>query len=595
VQCKNGAQIWVSSSTRAYFDENGKVVRYEGVVSDITEGKRAQELTQIRMRLLEFATVPSLEELLRKILDEAERLVDSAIGFYHFVDPDQKTLSLQTWSTATLERFCKAESKGLHYDISQAGVWVDCIRQRRPLIHNDYASLPHRKGLPEGHATVIRELVVPIFREDRIVAILGVGNKPQDYTGQDVEIVSYLADVAYEIVQAKRAEEEQKKLQDQLFQAQKFEAIGTLAGGIAHDFNNLLMGIQGRASLISFDLEPSHPLSEHINAIEEYVRGATDLTKQLLGFARGGKYEVRTIDINELLLESATMFGRTKKEIRIHIKLQDPSPVVAADRGQIEQVLLNLYVNAWQAMPYGGELYLETKNVTLDEADCMPYQAEPGRYAKISVMDTGIGMDDSVRKRIFDPFFTTKEKSRGTGLGLASAYGIVKNHSGIITVDSKVGQGSTFHIYLPISSEKVHREKAQEEKLVKGSGTILIVDDEKLIIDVGQKMLEKLGYTVLIAASGKKAVETITEKGDDIDLVILDLVMPGMDGGTAFDIIREIQPKMPMILSSGYSIEGQAADIMRRGCNGFIQKPFNLSELSQQVRKVLDKVNQSDQ
>ena len=229
---------------------------------------------------------------------------------------------------------------------------------------------------------------------------------------------------------------ENTKLERQLQQSQKFEAIGTLAGGIAHDFNNLLMGIQGRASLMSVDLESSHPHSEHIKAIEGYIRSATDLTKQLLGFARGGKYEVRPIDINVLLIESAAMFGRTKKEIRIHNKLQNPPPVVEVDRRQIEQVLLNLYVNAWQAMPDGGEIYLETKIVTLDDAYCKPHQVKPGRYAKVSVTDTGIGMDESVCQRIFDPFFTTKEKARGTGLGLSSAYGIIKNHAGILTVYS---------------------------------------------------------------------------------------------------------------------------------------------------------------
>ena len=263
---------------------------------------------------------------------------------------------------------------------------------------------------------------------------------------------------------------ENKRLEDQLHQSQKMEAIGTLAGGIAHDFNNLLMGIQGWVSLISIDLEPSHPHTEHIKAIEDSIRGGANLTSQLLGFARGGKYEERPIDINELLLESATMFGRTKKEIHIHTKLQNQSPVVAADRSQIEQVLLNLYINAWQAMPDGGELYLETKIVTLDDAFCKPYQVKPGDYAKVSVTDTGIGMDESIRQQIFDPFFTTKDKGRGTGLGLASAYGIIKNHAGIITVYSQVGQGTTFNIYLPISRQKGISRGSHRNRACQGIG-----------------------------------------------------------------------------------------------------------------------------
>jgi len=381
---------------------------------------------------------------------------------------------------------------------------------------------------------------------------------------------------------------EKTKLEHQLKQTQKFEAVATLAGGIAHDFNNLLMGIQGRASLMSVELESSNPHLEHIKAIEDYIRSATDLTKQLLGFARGGKYEVRPIDINELLLASATMFGRTKKEIRIHTKLQNPPPVVAVDRGQIEQVLLNLYINAWQAMPDGGELYLETKIVALDNAYCKPYQAKPGRYAKVSVTDTGIGMDESICRRIFDPFFTTKEKARGTGLGLSSAYGIIKNHDGIIAVYSEVGQGTTFNIYLPVSHVATYRDVPTETELVKGSETILLVDDEDMIIKVAQAMLEKLGYRVIVAKDGEQAVDTVKRKGNEIDLVILDLIMPGIKGGKAFDLIHEIQPAMPVILSSGYSLNGQANDIIQRGCNGFIQKPFNISELSQKVQKILN-------
>jgi len=287
------------------------------------------------------------------------------------------------------------------------------------------------------------------------------------------------------------------------------------------------------------------------------------------------------------------MFGRTKKEIRIHTKLKNPPPVIAADRGQIEQVLLNLYVNAWQAMPDGGELYLETKIVTLDDAYCKPYQAKPGRYAKVSITDTGIGMDESICQRIFDPFFTTKEKARGTGLGLSSAYGIIKNHAGIIAVYSEVGQGTTFNIYLPVSQAAAYQDVPTETQLVKGSETVLLVDDEEMIIKVAQAMLEKLGYRVVVAEDGKQAIDTVKRKGDEIDLVILDLIMPGIKGGKAFDLIHEIQPAMPVILSSGYSLNGQANDIMKRGCNGFIQKPFNISKLSQKIRKILDEAKSS--
>ena len=395
---------------------------------------------------------------------------------------------------------------------------------------------------------------------------------------------------ARDVTDRKEMEKEKEKYQHQLIQAQKMEAIGTLAGGIAHDFNNLLMGIQGRTSLMSYDLEPSHPCNEHVLAIMEYTRSATALTKQLLGVARGGKYEVTPIDINAAVQTSATLFGRTKKEIRIHSKFYDPPPVVAADRNQIEQVLLNLYVNAWQAMPRGGELYLETAVVSLEEAFCKTYGAKPGRYVRISVTDNGIGMDEATLQRVFDPFFTTKEKARGTGLGLASAYGIIKNHAGIITAYSQLGHGTTFNIYLPLSDRVLQNEEPMKEALLRGSETVLLVDDEEIMIEVGKAMLEKLGYRVLVAQSGEHAVDVVQHGDEDIDLVILDLIMPVMNGGDAFERIREIQPGLPVILSSGYSINGHASEIMKKGCNSFIQKPFSLPELSQKIRKILDKM-----
>lgn len=396
-----------------------------------------------------------------------------------------------------------------------------------------------------------------------------------------------------DITERKKIEEEKAKLDTQLRQTQKFEAIGTLAGGIAHDFNNLLMGIQGRSSLISIELDSDNPLMEHVNAIEEYIQSAVSLTKQLLGFARGGKYEVQPTEINQLVTKVAAMFGRTKKEIKIHIKTEKNAIVVEADRSQLEQVFLNLYVNAWQAMPAGGDLYLQTACVKLDKSFCIPHEIDPGPYAKVSVTDTGIGMDPETMQRIFDPFFTTKDKDRGTGLGLASAYGIIRNHKGVISVYSEVGQGTTFNIYLPLSEKEVSHPETIQSSLAKGSETILLVDDEQLIIDVGQAILEKLGYRVLIGKGGQEAVKILYNTGETIDLVILDMIMPGMDGGQVFDKIRNIRPRLPVLLSSGYAINDQAADIMKRGCNGFIQKPFNILELSQKLKEILKETQRS--
>ena len=385
---------------------------------------------------------------------------------------------------------------------------------------------------------------------------------------------------------------ERKRFQTQIQNAQRMESIGTLAGGIAHDFNNLLMGIQGRSTLISMDLDDSHPHMEHLNSIFEYIRSATDLTRQLLGFARGGKYEVKPTDINALVLKSVNMFGRTKKEITIRTNFHNSKIIVESDQNQIEQVLINLFVNAWQAMPKGGELCLETDIVLLDNVFCKTHRVDPGSYAHVSVTDTGIGIAKEILQQIFDPFFTTKQKGRGAGLGLASAYGIIKNHAGIITVSSEIEHGTTFNIYLPISEKMLSNSSpALTEKIAKGSEMLLLVDDEDMIIEVGKELLMKLGYRVISVKSGEEAVGVAKRMGSEIDLVILDMIMPGMDGGRTFDRIREIHPKLPVILCSGYAIDGQAQEILARGCNGFIQKPFSIYELSQKIQKLLDGFN----
>jgi len=382
---------------------------------------------------------------------------------------------------------------------------------------------------------------------------------------------------------------EQKKLEAQIRQSQKMEAIGTLAGGIAHDYNNLLMGILGNVSLISFDFDSSHPYYSKLKNIEKYVQSGADLTKQLLGFAKGGKYEIKSIDINDLVEKSSEMFSRTKKEIRIHRKYQEDIWSIEVDPSQIEQVLLNLYVNAGQAMPGGGDLYLQTENVTLNENYVRKFSAERGDYVKISVKDTGVGMDENTIKRIFDPFFTTKNRERGTGLGLASAYGIIKNHDGIINVNSMIGKGTTFDVYLPASKKKVVQKTNLDREAFKGSETLLLIDDEDIIIDIGGQILERLGYRVLMARSGKEAIEIYRANKSKINMVILDMIMPDMGGGETYDRLKKINPEIQVLLSSGYSINGQASEIMNRGCNGFIQKPFNVEQLSRKIREILGK------
>jgi CheY-like chemotaxis protein len=313
------------------------------------------------------------------------------------------------------------------------------------------------------------------------------------------------------------------------------------------------------------------------------------LTKQLLGFARRGKYEVTPTDINAVLEKTGRMFGRTKKEINIRGEYAEDVWTVDTDQAQIEQVLLNLYVNAWHAMPGGGELHLQTENVTLDASFVKNYGVEPGRFVKISVADNGVGMDKKTQDRIFDPFFTTKEMGRGTGLGLASAYGIIKNHGGIILVDSAEGEGTVFSIFLPASEKAVTPETSPSEQIFQGRERILLVDDEEKVLEVSRQMLEALGYAVVPVGTGRGALELFREQGGSIDLVILDMIMPDMEGGEIFDRLKKQKPEVKVLLSSGYSINGKASEILDRGCDGFIQKPFNIKDLSYKIRDVLDR------
>jgi len=382
---------------------------------------------------------------------------------------------------------------------------------------------------------------------------------------------------------------ENQKMEAAFQRAQKMEAIGTLAGGIAHDFNNLLTGIQGYASLMKVDQDIADLHREQVLAIESYVNSARNLTAQLLGIARGGKYEIVPVDINTLMADTAALFGRTRKEIQLHQEFQATPLIVEVDRRQIEQVVLNIFINAMHAMTAGGELFLRTSAVNLDAAFCEPHHIEAGAYVKVSITDTGIGMDADTQQKIFDPFFTTKQKGRGTGLGLASAFGIVNNHGGTITVYSEPGHGATFNIYLPASGKQAGPETVVTDQIVTGSEMILLVDDEEMIRMVASAMLKKLGYEVIVASTGTEAVDMVARQGNAIALVILDMIMPGMDGNQTFDRLREIRPQLPVLLSSGYAINGQAIDIMQKGCNGFIQKPFSISELSQKIRHVLDK------
>jgi len=539
---KDGNKVHTLASPKALYDEEGRFIGSIGTLTDITYLIKAEEALRLS--------------------EEKYRLLVENAGDAIFIVQDGQI------------KFANQRAKQMGNDL---GVELDRVSFAQ-YIHPDdrdkfldrHAQRVKGEKLPNNSAF---RLVGPNDQEMWVelkVVLINWKGKPAS--------LSFLRDITL-----------QRKLGMQLQLSQKMEAVGTLAGGVAHDFNNLLMGIQGRTSLMLLETDPVHPQFNHLKEIEIYIQRATKLTKQLLGFARGGKYEVKPTNMNDLIEKSSQMFGRTKKEITIHKTYHDQIWSVEIDRSQIDQVLLNIFVNAWQAMPAGGDLYIQTKNELLDEDVAGVYSLRPGKYVAISITDTGTGMDENTLKRIFDPFFTSKDKELGSGLGLASAYGIIQNHEGIILAESKKGQGATFRIYLPATEKPVIDELQANQNILVGTETILLVDDEEMIIDVGAEILQKLGYEVLTASNGIEAIEVYRQNRQKVAMVILDLIMPQMGGGETYDKLKEVDPQVKVLLSSGYSLDGQATEILKRGCDGFIQKPFSMEDLSRKLRQIITK------
>ncbi len=539
---KDGSLWWASTNAHFYTDKHGQPRGVEGITRDVSELKNTEEALQKSEELfrIAFRTSPDSINLNRAedgVYIDINEGFTKLMGYTRQECIGRSSLSLNIWRNPE-------DRQQLVAALKETG-----------FVENLEADFVNKSGAIRVGLMSARFITV---NDEKV-------------------ILSITRDIT-----------EKKMLERQLQQAQKFEALGTLAGGIAHDFNNLLMGMQGRASLLSMELGSDHPLADHARDIEEYVSSATKLTQQMLGIARRGKYEIKPVDLSRLVSRSATMFARTRKELRIHLDVADRQVIVEADQQQLEQVLLNVLVNGWQAMPAGGDIFIELKTLLLDDAFCSSLQIRPGHYCEISITDTGVGMDEKTRECAFDPFFTTKEIGRGTGLGLASALGIVKNHGGAISIQSEKNQGTTVRIYLSVTDKEAHEPRVEKSELISGSECVLLVDDEPMILDVGKAMLEALGYRVLTALDGARALDLLADRKEKIDLIILDLIMPGMNGEQTFDKLRKIVPQVPVLLSSGYSVSGQVSDILSKKCNGFMQKPFNISELSGKIRKILD-------
>ncbi len=421
-----------------------------------------------------------------------------------------------------------------------------------------------------------------ITKDGREVFVAWRNQPIRDKDGNLLEILSFGVDMT-----------QVHELEDALLQAKKLEAIGTLAGGIAHDFNNILGGMMGYFSLLKQQHAPGDPHYAVLEKIEAAGAQAAELVKQLLAFSRKGKFELKPIELNKIISDVLLLLKRSiPKKIEIRTNLQENLPFVEGDPSQLNQVVMNLCLNAIQAMPDGGRLEIETFTASSDSlSPTVLENPAVENYVTVTVSDTGIGMDEKVCEHIFEPFFTTKEVGRGTGLGLATVYGIIRNHEGEIMVESEIGKGTTFKFYLPVKTTPAISRgtsvSGPSEKVVGGEGKILIVDDEAMFREMLRDVLEFLGYEILIARDGREGVEVYKGRQEEIDLVILDMNMPMMDGQEMFREIKKINPKVKALLSTGFALDDKVQALMEEGVMGFIQKPFKIDDISRAVKALM--------
>ncbi len=405
---------------------------------------------------------------------------------------------------------------------------------------------------------------------------------------------SCLAIFSRDITEARQAEEEKKKLEASFAHAQRMEAVGTLAGGIAHDFNNLLQGILGYTEILLMDKESKDTEYTMLTNVKQAARRASELTRQLLTFSRKTDSELKPLNLNDTLKQTEELLRRTiPKMINIKFRFEEKLNYITADPTQLEQILMNLVVNARDAMPDGGKIVIETENIFLDEKFCKTVpECVPGNYVLLKVSDTGKGMDEEIIGRIFEPFFTTKEPGKGTGLGLAMVFGIVKSYRGHIVCESKPDFGTSFRIYLPVVQQEINMtlEDAEvgDDATPSGSETILLVEDEETLRSLARHLLTRFGYNVLIAENGENALALFKKHRSKISLVLLDLIMPGMGGKRCMEELLKKNPKLKIIIASGYSGEDSVTQLLENGAKGFVTKPYNIKDVLKIIRKVLD-------
>ena len=541
---RSGGWVWLSTRAGALQrDESGRVVQMAGLCFDITERRCA-----------------------------AHALEESEARFKSYVEHAPDGIFV-------------ADAQGVYVEVNDAACRITGY-PRDELIGMHLTSLVH----PDDHECakrhfegVVREgrasaEVRAIYRDGRERAWLVEAVKMTD-----TRFLGFVKDLT-----------EHKSMADQLRQAEKLQAVGQLAGGIAHDFNNQLTGILGYAEFLREEAAHNPLLVQYAESVILGVKRASDLTAQLLAFSRKGKFLTTTVDVHRLVFEVVNLLNHSiDKRITIHQELRANPSMISGDPTQLQNSILNLALNARDAMRNGGNLTFKTDVRLLDAEFCRAQAAEipPGKYLMLSVADTGTGMDRNTQAHIFEPFFTTKQEGQGTGMGLAAVYGVVKSHRGAIIVESEVGKGSTFHLYFPSIAADQHRDGADTHspKPVADMVRVLLVEDEALVREVAVRMLQRIGCKVSACANGLEAKEHYSANWQEIDLVILDVVMPKMDGEETFVALREVNPQVIVLVSSGYSVDGKAQRIIDLGAKGFVQKPYRLGELSAKITEVFSR------
>jgi PAS domain S-box-containing protein len=600
LQREDGSKLDVSLNASSVRGENGRILHSRSILHDTTERTRNNAINSVRWHLIQFAATHSLDELLEETLNGAEELTDSCIGFYHFVEDDQETLTLQNWSTKTKSHFCKAKGKGRHYPIAQAGVWVDCVTEGKPVVHNDYASLPHRKGMPSGHAEVIRELVVPVFRGNKIKAILGIGNKPTDYTEKDVETTSLLADLAWEVAERKRAEEELKKHRDYLeelvaertgeLEAAKEQAEAAsvakseFLANMSHEIRTPLNGIMGILNL----LQDTPVTSEQLDLLDTGKRSADGLLtviNDILDFSKieAGKLDIEIIKFNlrntiEEVVELPAMLARQKQLEFIFEIFADVPILLKGDPGRIRQIIINLCNNA---VKFTSKGIIHFRVSMVHETDAMA-------ILRFEVQDTGIGIAEDRLSTVFKSFRqsdgSTTRKYGGTGLGLTICKKLVALMGGQIGVKSTLGKGSTFWFTIPLKKQSAWAEPMQTAPENLRKKRILLVDDNPNNLEILKHHMEAWECECDTATSGKMAlslIQAVAEVDAPFDAVITDMIMSDMNGAELGRQIREDSryKEAHLIMLTSTGLRGDAACLEKIGFNAYLTKPVSRSQL----------------